>query len=195
MKKTIATLTLVALVVACAAAFARASEQSVTLVIKGTPEADVFRIQLSPDGQAYEIESIRPLEVGEGTCWHPDSAVPTRLLCNAPAIGGFEINGNEGDDEIELTSRVPVPATVRGGPGADKLGGGGGADKLMGGAGADHLAGDGGDDLLIGGAGDDRLNGGFGRDTLVGGPGEDVLIGGPGRDFQVTGPGKTVPLP
>lgn len=201
MKKAIAILTVV--LVACAASFAQASDHSVTLVIKGTPEADLFTIKLSPDGQTYEIESVRPLEVGEGVCWHPDSNEPDKLLCSAPAIGGFEINGGKGGDVIELSSRVPVPATVRGGPGPDRLVGGGGADKLMGGTGADHLVGNGGDDLLIGAPGDDRLSGGFGRDTLIGGPGEDRLMGGPGedhlsggpgRDFQVTGSGKTIPL-
>ena len=71
---------------------------------------------------------------------------------------------------------MPVPVTLRGGPGDDRLVGGAGDDKLLGGAGNDVLVGRGGNDWLAGGAGDDKLLGGPGDDKLLGGPGVDVTV-------------------
>lgn len=157
----------------------RLPEKSVNVVLAGDNLDNTISIGVSPDGRQYTIESATPLEVGGEICWHPDSA-EDKLLCEAAAIAGFEINGNGGDDTITLSPSVPVPATLRGGPGDDRLVGGAGNDKLVGGPGNDTLVGRGGDDLLFGGPGDDKLFGGSGNDRLFGGPGDDVLVGGSG---------------
>jgi Ca2+-binding RTX toxin-like protein len=156
-------------------------ENAVNLVLAGSPGDDRITIELSADGRYYEIESATPLEVGGTICSHPGKR-PEALLCEAAAIAGFEINTGVGDDTVTLGATVPVPATIRGGEGADVLTGGAGNDKLIGGPGNDELTGRGGDDLLIGGAGNDTLNGGAGDDTLRGGLGGNVLIGGPGKN-------------
>jgi Ca2+-binding RTX toxin-like protein len=152
-----------------------------TLLLSGTPANDVFRIDLSSDGREYRISSEAMLEAGGDVCWHPEERM-TELACEAPAIAGFEVNALGGDDTVILGSDIPIPATLRGGPGRDRLAGGAVADKIIGGPGADVLSGRRGDDLLLGGPGPDRLVGGPGNDQLKGGPGVDLLIGGPGQN-------------
>jgi Ca2+-binding RTX toxin-like protein len=160
-------------------ATAKATEKSINVVLAGDGLGNSISIGVSADGRTYSIESGSPLEVGGEICWHPE-ANEDKLLCEAAPIAGFEINGNGGDDTIVLSPTVPVPATLRGGPGNDKLLGGAGDDKLIGGPGDDVLGGRGGDDSLYGGPGNDRLYGGSGNDKLFGEAGNDLLFGGSG---------------
>jgi len=183
MKKAI--LIALAVLAALPAAFARAEPGPVTLLITGDEGNGGLRVSLSPDGREYAILSTAPLEVGGNLCSHPDE-IPNELRCRAPAIAGFEVNSGGGSDVVTFTSDIPVPVTIRGGPGADRLTGGGASDKLIGGP--DH-------DLLIGRRGDDWIFGGPGPDKLIGGPGDDQLRGGPDKDQLVGGPGKNEILP
>ena len=157
MKKAI--LIALTMLAANSAAVAHAGERSLTVVFAGGGEADSIAITVSPDGRSYVISSAAPLEVGGNVCVHPEGN-PNELLCEAAPIAGFEVNAGPGDDSVPLSREVPVPATLRGGGGDDKLIGGAGADKLIGGS---------GNDLLVGRAGDDWLYGGPGNDKLVGG--------------------------
>src|SRR6202012_242631 len=141
-------------------------------VLAGSPGDDRITIELSADGRYYEIESATALEVSNTICTHPGKRSEA-LLCEAAAIAGFEINTGVGDDTVTLGSTVPVPATIRGGEGADVLTAGKASDKLIGVPGTAELIGRGGNDLLIGGAG---------NDTLVGDPGDDTLRGGLGQN-------------
>lgn len=163
---------------------AERTEESVNVVLAGDEFANTISIAVTPDGRQYTIESAAPLAVGGELCRHPEED-EKQLLCEAIAIAGFEINGNGGDDTITLAANVPVPATLRGGPGDDKLSGGNGSDKLVGGPGNDRLTGAGGSDSLFGGSGDDQLSGGSGDDRLLGGSGMDVLLGGAGVNVVV----------
>jgi Ca2+-binding RTX toxin-like protein len=189
MKKTIAILAL--MLAAYVAPIANAGSGAVTLRIDGGPEDDRFAIALSPDGQSYTIESNVPLGVGGGICTYPEEGKFV-LLCEAAPIGGFEVNGGDGSDKVVVSSRVPAPSTLRGGPGADFLSSGKASDKLMGQGGNDNLLGGGGGDMISGGAGNDILHGNAGRDTLTGGAGNDNLFGGPGVDRLSGGPGANV---
>lgn len=164
---------------------AHAEPGPLTLLINGNKENDAFYVSLTPDGREYVITSTLPLETGGDLCAHPE-AVPTELACMAPAIAGFEVNAADGADFVTFSSDIPVPVTVRGGPGADHLVGGSVADKVVGGP---------DDDVLIGRRGDDWMLGGPGRDRLLGGPGNDQLRGGPKQDKLVGGPGENVVLP
>lgn len=179
MKKAI--LIALTMVAALAATPAHAENGPVTLLLAGGREDNFIRISLSPDGRDYVIQSRVVLEAGGDLCSHPEGR-PTELLCQAPAIAGFEVNAGGGSDRVLLASDIPIPATLRGGPGDDKLVGGGVSDKLVGGEGNDVLSGRRGDDWILGGPGDDQLIGGPGDDQLRGGAGTDVLIGGPGRN-------------
>lgn len=156
----------------------------VTLLLTGSSESDSYRVSLSPDGREYLILSVAPLEAGGDLCSHPGER-PNELVCSAPAISGFEVNAGAGADRVTFSSDIPVPVTVRGGPGGDRISGGAASDKLLGGPGHDVLFGRGGDDWLFGGPGDDGLLGGKGNDQLRGGPGNDTLIGGPGNNTLI----------
>jgi len=160
---------------------AYAESGPLTLLLSGNGADNVFRITLSPDGREYLISSRAMLEAGGDLCRHPEERM-TELACDAPAIAGFEVNVAGGDDTVVLSSDIPVPATLRGGSGRDRLTGGSVADKIVGGPDADLLSGRRGDDLLLGGPGEDRLIGGQGNDQLRGGPGTDLLVGGPGNN-------------
>lgn len=179
MKKLI--LTALILVAAMPAAPARAETGPLILLVAGNDVNNAFNVSLSPDGRSYSVLSTLALEVGGSICSHPEQ-IPTELECRATAIAGFEVNTGGGSDSVVFSSDIPVPVTVRGGGGNDRLSGGGAADKIIGGAGEDRLMGRRGDDWIEGGPGVDRLMGGQGDDQLRGGPDEDKLIGGPGNN-------------
>ena len=179
MKKAI--LILLAMLAALPADFAAAETGPVNLLISGGNDNNGFHISLSADGRSYVILSTIALEVGGDICSHPEE-IPNELSCKATAIAGFEVNAGGGSDSVYFTSDVPVPTTIRGGLGNDKLTGGGAADKVIGGPGDDSLTGRRGDDWMLGGPGRDKLFGGPGNDQLRGGPDKDTLVGGPGRN-------------
>ncbi len=179
MKK--ALLIVLTVLVANAAAVAHAGERSLTVVFAGAGADDTIAISVSPDGRSYVIDSVAPLEVGGNICVHPEGQT-NQLVCEAAPIAGFEVNAGAGNDTVTLSRDVPVPATLRGGAGDDRLVGGAVADKLIGGVGNDTLVGRAGDDWLYGGAGNDKLVGGTGNDLLRGGSGQNTLLGGPGQN-------------
>ena len=179
MKKSI--LIALTLLAALPAPAAHAESGPLTLLLSGGREDNTISIALSMDGRDYVITSAAMLEAGGDICSHPEERM-TELVCKAPAIAGFEVNAGGGSDSVVLASDVPIPATLRGGPGQDRLVGGGVSDKLVGGPGDDDLEGRHGDDLVLGGPGADRLVGGPGDDQMRGGPSLDVLVGGPGRN-------------
>ena len=147
-----------------------------SLVLAGSSGPNEIHISLSPDGRTYVIASSSALEAGGDMCANPPEH-PNELECEAAAIDGIWFNGQSGDDVVIVGRKVPVPVTLRGGPGDDTLIGGAGNDKLIGGP---------GEDTLIGRGGNDSLYGGPGNDTLIGGPGQDTCVGGPGRDTGVS---------
>ncbi len=183
MKKAILIL-LTALMALPGGALARADLAPVTLLISGGSENSGLHVALSPDGRDYVILSTEALEVGGSLCSHPEE-IPTELFCKAPSIAGFEVNAGGGSDSVFFTSDIPVPVTIRGGPGNDRLSGGGASDKIIGGPDHDLLAGRRGDDWMLGGPGLDKLLGGPGNDQLRGGPDKDTLVGGPGKNELV----------
>ncbi|HEX6781342.1 MAG TPA: hypothetical protein VF125_04845 [Solirubrobacterales bacterium] len=183
MKKAI--LILLAMLAAVPAGLAEAETGPVNLLISGGNDNNAFHISLSADGRSYTILSTIALEVGGDICTHPEE-IPNELSCKATAIAGFEVNTAGGSDTVLFTSDIPVPVTIRGGPGNDKLTGGGAADKIVGGPGDDLLIGRRGDDWILGGPGQDRLTGGPGNDQLRGGPDRDKLVGGPGENELVS---------
>jgi Ca2+-binding RTX toxin-like protein len=168
-------------IAALAAPPAHAEEQTYTLLITGGSEQNVLDIKLSLDGRDYIVDSLSPLEVGGAICFHPEG-FENRLLCEATAIAGIEVNAGAGSDSAIISPKIHVPVTLRGGPGEDRLYGGAAADKLVAGPGEDTLIGRAGNDWLYGGPGDDRLYGGSGDDLLDGGPGEDEARGGSGHN-------------
>ena len=155
-----------------------------TLLLVGGPGPTDIDISLSADGRTYVIKANGPLEVGIQACENPPND-QDELICQAPAIGSFEVNGGNGGDTEIVDKSVPVPATLRGGAGNDVLIGGS-SDALFGRAGEDILIGRGSDDRLYGGPGNDRLQADGSGDVLNGGPGYDTCIGNPVRDTFIS---------
>jgi Ca2+-binding RTX toxin-like protein len=96
------------------------------------------------------------------------------------------------------TFDVPVPVTMNGGAGDDRLHGSESIDVLLGGSGNDSLFGHGGGDDIFGeggrdyveaGIGDDDISGGDNDDTVVANAGEDTVTGGSGNDLLDAGGG------
>lgn len=171
----------IALLVACSAAAAPAAESKLNVLLTGGAEPNVFSLRVTPDGTGYLIDSNAPLEAPSGLCVHREEK-EAALICEAAKIASFEVNAGGGDDVVTISSKVPVPVTLRGGSGNDRLSGGAGSDKLLGGPGEDTLYGRAGDDWIFGGPDDDVIYGGPGNDRLVGGPGFNEIFGGPGEN-------------
>ena len=98
-------------------------------------------------------------------------------------VDKIEINAGDGNDTVNVTSSVNLPAIIDGGAGSDNLSGGAGQDIIFGGLGNDILNGNGGGDVLLGGAGNDQLFGGAANDVLLGGDDVDTLSGDAGSDL------------
>ncbi|MGA8746549.1 MAG: hypothetical protein WB507_11895 [Solirubrobacterales bacterium] len=147
-----------------------------TLLLAGGTGPTEINISLGADGRTYVISANGPLEVGIQACANPADN-QNELICQAPAVGAFEINGGNDGDKETVGKSVPVPAILRGGSGNDVLIGGS-DDTLFGRAGEDTLIGRGRNDRLYGGPGNDRLLAEGSGDLLNGGPGYDTCIDG-----------------
>jgi hypothetical protein len=104
----------------------------------------------------------------------PGSCTPGELNSQSYIIQAFcplggvrRVRIDLGDREDAATVDLPVPATVLGGLGADRVTAGAAPDELSGGEGNDELGAGGGDDVLDGGLGVDDLDGGDGADSIV----------------------------
>lgn len=161
-----------------------AHARAYTLLLAGGPGPTEINISLSADGRTYVIGANGPLEVGIQACANPPGN-QDELICQAPAVDAFEVNGGNGGDMETVGRTVPVPATLRGGSGNDVLIGGS-DDKLIGRAGDDVLIGRGSQDRLYGGPGNDRLQGEGSSDLLNGGAGYDTCIGGSAHEIFVS---------
>lgn len=146
---------------------------------------DNVRVRRDGDG-SVQLDEYRPGQATDGS-----EGAPFRSTRIPPEqAGSLRINGNDGDDNIEVDDSFTHGLTIDGGRGNDRLVGGNGDDTLIGGEGNDHLEGRGGNDRLDGGAGDDFLYGGEGNDQLEGGAGNDWLHGGDGNDVLHGGAGN-----
>jgi len=98
------------------------------------------------------------------------------------SVRRISVTGGLGDDDIEVSQRIGLPASIFGEAGWDTLVGGSGNDRIFGNDGADSLVGGSGNDILNGGGSDDRIFGNDGDDNLYGSTGDDTLDGGWGDD-------------
>ena len=126
-----------------------------TLVINGTPGVDLITIQTRGPRTIIRMNEVPAQFTTAGF---------TRI----------QFNPGDGDDIVDLM-RSPVPVSVTGGAGND---------KIWGGASADTLIGEAGNDSLYGMAGDDRFDGGDGDDLAYGGDGDDIMYSGQGANFM-----------
>lgn len=131
---------------------ATAALQGGKLTLFGSAANDDIRVNITNDGDVIVKVAGQDILTVAGT--DVDSVVG---------------NGFDGNDRINVSDEIDVPAFLRGGRGNDRLFGGGGNDILMGDEGNDELYGRAGHDLLIGGLGSDVIQGGRGNDLVVGG--------------------------
>jgi Ca2+-binding RTX toxin-like protein len=152
---------------------------SFILMVTGTSRNDTIRIRMNDAGEIV----VRINGQREGVFQSTD-------------VSGIQVSGRGGNDTINVSSNVTVPAELDGGAGNDNLNGGGGDDLitggpgddlLRGGQGNDRLFGNSGDDILLGGGGNDHLFGNGGRDMLIGDAGNDKLSGDAGQDILIGG--------
>lgn len=107
-----------------------------------------------------------------------------------PTTDGFSsiaVFGYDGNDRIDVTSKLTLPIAEYGGAGNDNLKGGARNDYLDGGDGNDVLSGRNGNDIMVGGAGNDYMDGGANQDFMIGGSGADILYGRGVGDILVGG--------
>ena len=121
------------------------------VVVFGTPGDD--NLDFLPGNNAGEINIDA-------------SGVPRETLMPTGRLVAF---GGDGNDTIQASSSLSIPAWFYGEKGNDRLRGAEGSDVLLGGP---------GDDLLAGHAGRDYLAGGLGADRLVGNADDDIVIAG-----------------
>lgn len=137
------------------------------LYVAAPGEANELSVRSTPE--AVEFRDAVPIVPGAG-CERLDEQA---AICRVPEVNPTEsavrrmvfIDLEDGDDMASVTGA----ASLRGGPGDDRLTGGPANDVLDGGPGGD---------ALIGGAGHDTLDPG----TPGAGPARDSMAGGDGRD-------------
>ena len=103
--------------------------------------------------------------------------VNNQLFYATAKVTGLIVNGNGGDDKIDLRA-VTKPATINGGSGNDVIVGTAAGDLIYGGTNNDTIYGHAGGDKLYGDSGNDKLFGDAGTDALYGGAGYDFLDDG-----------------
>lgn len=102
------------------------------------------------------------------------------------------INGDGGDDTIQMNGGFTASLTINAGDGNDSvnLSGWSSTSTINGGAGTDAITGGSNTDSIDGGDGNDTITGGLGGDTLLGGLGNDSIAAGGGDDFVNGGDGN-----
>jgi hypothetical protein len=215
--------------IAGAAVMAAAPAHAATFGLEGTtvtlrvgPGEPVPTVRYANHGPAFaqppeysaSVPIPQPVTAAPGCRQHN----PSLVICDDTGITEFAAHLSDGNDVVEPGATVlsqpapfPVPTTMYGGGGHDRLigstvaanllDGGPGSDTVRGGNVQDRLylgpdggtaEGHGGDDLLyggdtginglVGGAGNDQIFSGAAGGSLWGDAGDDVLTGGPAAD-------------
>lgn len=156
------------------------SGNSITVV--GTANADNITVEDKGYSMRYHANQV-------------DVSVNGKVLTSFYNFQQFIVQGNGGDDTINIVSKKPAliqQVSVSGGDGNDVIDASaflGGSINATGDAGDDKITGSAGDDVINGGTGNNALSGGAGNDLFVkdsagiqGSVGNDVIDGGDGND-------------
>lgn len=123
-------------------------------------------------------ETFTVYKSGVNTMVQATNSGVTKTYNMGSKVTKVEVRANGGDDTVNISVNLPLPAVIYGGEGVDTLNGG---------IKDDIIYGDGGHDVIHGGAGNDWLFGGTERDRLFGDSGNDYLWGENGDDFLDAG--------
>jgi Ca2+-binding RTX toxin-like protein len=148
----------------------KAAIKKSTLIVNGTPSADVIVLRLaSNDAATLEVDAG-----GDGTA---EFSFARSRFTKIDVFGGGgndtirvdQANGAFTDTEITRLFGDDGGDTLVGGAGQETLGGGAGDDTIDGNIGADSIAGDAGSDVISWDPGDgsDTVNGGTGTDRVA----------------------------
>ena len=151
-----------------------------TITIEGTNLHD--KIKITPHGKGKVKVKIQSYT---DPSYKSNSLVNTQqysLTNNKDFYGKLFVNGQRGNDTIDVDWRVKFDTLIKGGRGHDKIYGGSGNNEIHGGHGNDKIYGRSGDDVLKGDFGDDQIWGDNGNDEIHGGTGHDRLYGGRHKD-------------
>ncbi|HEY1603086.1 MAG TPA: M10 family metallopeptidase C-terminal domain-containing protein [Pirellulales bacterium] len=125
--------------------------ENINFALGGTSGSDLLTINGTSGDDSMQAQSDGSTIVFNG------------LNVNVASVEGLTLNGNDGDDTIDMFYlNSAIALTINGGAG---------------------------DDLLAGGAGNDAINGGTGNNTLIGWGGNDTLNGGNGNATFLYMPG------
>jgi PKD domain/RTX calcium-binding nonapeptide repeat (4 copies) len=152
-----------------------AGTKLVTIAFENGPVLTQQADTLNPSLRSLVVEGGS----GNGTILftpdEPEHGGGVQVLVNNLAPGTFDPTGRliayagAGNDNIQVSDAISLPAF------------------LYGGAGNDWLQGGGGDNVLVGGGGKNVLIGGPSRDLMIGGSGASSLIGVGGDDLMIAG--------
>jgi Ca2+-binding RTX toxin-like protein len=125
--------------------------ENINFALGGTSGSDLLTINGTSGDDSMQAQSDGSTIVFNG------------LNVNVASVEGLTLNGNDGNDTIDMFYlNSAIALTINGGAG---------------------------DDLLAGGAGNDAINGGTGNNTLIGWGGNDTLNGGNGNATFLYMPG------
>jgi Ca2+-binding RTX toxin-like protein len=125
--------------------------ENINFALGGTSGSDLLTINGTSGDDSMQAQSDGSTIVFNG------------LNVNVASVEGLTLNGNDGNDSIDMFYlNSAIALTINGGNG---------------------------DDLLAGGAGNDAINGGAGNNTLIGWGGNDTLNGGSGSATFLYMPG------
>jgi Ca2+-binding RTX toxin-like protein len=141
-----------------------------TAGVSGGAGSDYIRVRATNPARPWgQARAYRVIYVG--------ARVTQKLLAVFPANRPIIVNGNGGNDTLQVVGPLARGVRFYGGAGNDILIGGRGNDLLVGGDGDDVLTGKQGHDVLIGGRGSDRLFGGFPSRNTATLDDQNLLIG------------------
>ena len=146
---------------------------------------DADRVSVGLDPNAAQFLVAGPTARAGAGC-APD---PRGVVCPVTDVRAVVAEAGDGDDVLEVTPEVALPAGILGGPGNDTLTGGLRNDSINGQAGNDQVDARGGDDFAEGSDGDDVLMGGPGVNHLQDlGSGSDRFVCGSSLDVVLNRP-------
>ncbi len=151
-----------------------------TYTYVGAPgEANHMSIQAMEDGGIlfYANEGVNVTSAPASCADAYGSGDWSEVVCANPKA--IVVQAGDGDENITLSSELPVPVTVDGGPGKDWIRGAEGNDTIVGGPGQDKISGD----LAGGDCGPFWCKYPYGNDTIYAQDGEvDAILCGAGTD-------------
>jgi Ca2+-binding RTX toxin-like protein len=134
-----------------------------SLIANVISPTDIVTGEIQANSNGYDILITRSINGAIIDSTFQSFVVPPGMLSR------LAVFGQAGDDDIQVSGSITLPAWIFGDAGDDKLKGGAG------------------DDVILGGTGNDLLNGGSGRDLLIGGEGADRIVGNADDDILIAG--------